>query len=297
MIDILRQIKGSGRIWLPVSLSISLSELEKLRNLVLETGLRRSNPKNEYELLRIEQGDVNIVVYKSGKVVHNDTEASRRIIDKILERERDYDLLLGSDEVGKGEWYGPLVVVCAAITPSDIVRFRKIGVKDSKLLAKPELERLATEIIASRIVYRDVTLMPETYNRMYSEFQKEKKSLNDMMAWSHATAISDTLSYVSPGRTKVVIDKFDVKKTDLRLESAKVKSENVEIIQSSKGDTELPISVASIIAKHLFEKRVDELNKNFGIDLRHSKPNQIDPKLLPRVAKLHFSNVMALIRQ
>ncbi len=279
---------------MPVSLSISISELEKLRNAILETGLKRSNPKNEYELLRIEDADISIVVYKSGKVVHNDTEASRRVIDKILERERDYDLLLGSDEVGKGEWYGPLVVVCAALTPPDILRLRKIGVKDSKLLAKTEIERLALEITGKKIVYRDVTLMPETYNKMYTEFQKEKKSLNDMMAWCHATAISSTLAYVSPGRTKIVIDKFDVKKTDLRLESAKVKSENVEIIQSSKGDTELPVSVASIIAKYLFEKRVDELSKNIGVDLRHSKPAAIDPETLPRVAKLHFSNVRAV---
>src|SRR2546422_6691753 len=168
---------------MPVSLSISLTELEKLRNAILETGLKRTNPKSEYELLRIEDRDISIIVYKSGKVVHNDTDASRRVIDKILERERDYDLLLGSDEVGKGEWYGPLVVVCAAITPPDILHFRKLGVKDSKLLAKNEIERLALEITRAKIVYRDVTLMPETYNKMYATFHSEKKSLNDMMAW------------------------------------------------------------------------------------------------------------------
>ena len=184
---------------MPVSLSISLTELEKLRNAILETGLKRTNPKSEYELLRIEDRDISIIVYKSGKVVHNDTDASRRVIDKILERERDYDLLLGSDEVGKGEWYGPLVVVCAAITPPDILRLRKIGVKDSKLLARAQIERLASEIIGKGTIYRDVTLMPETYNKMYAEFQREQKSLNDMMAWSHATAINSTLAYVSPG--------------------------------------------------------------------------------------------------
>jgi|SRR2546429_4255682 len=97
------------------------------------------------------------------------------------------------------------------------------------------------------------------------------------------------------GRTKIVIDKFDVKKTDLRLESAKVKSENVEIIQSSKGDTELPVSVASIIAKSLFEKKVDDLNKIVGVDLRSAKPKDIDPEVLPTVAKLHFSNVRAVL--
>ncbi len=281
---------------MPVSLSISVSELEKFRNLILETGLKRTNPKNEYELMRIEDSDISIVVYKSGKIVHNDTAGSRRIIDRILERERDYDVLLGSDEVGKGEWYGPLIIVCAALTPLDIVRLRKLGVKDSKLLSKAEIQRLASEIIGEKTVYRDVTLMPETYNKMYLDFQREKKSLNDMMAWCHATAISTTLTFAPTGRTKIIIDKFDVKKTDLRLESAQVKSENVEIIQSSKGDTEIPVSVASIVAKFLFERRVDEMSKNLGIDLRHSKPEDIDPDALPTVAKLHFGNVQAALK-
>jgi ribonuclease HIII len=257
-------------------------------------GLKRAKTTNEYELLRVQDGEVGIIVYKSGKLVHNDTPSTRAILDAILEREREYDFLLGSDEVGKGEWYGPLIVVCAALIPTDIVKFRKIGVKDSKLLEKKELRRLASEIRSTRVLYRDVTLMPEIYNARYAEFQREGKSLNDLLAWGHATAIRSTLAFLPTARTartRIVIDKFDFKKTDLRLESAKVKDENVEIIQSSKGDTELPISVASIIAKDLFETKVDSLNTDFNIDLRKSSPGDIDPDILPKVSKVHFSNV------
>jgi len=276
---------------MPVSMSISLPELEKLRNRILSTSLKRAEPRSEYELLRIENGEVFIVVYKSGKLVHNDSEASRRVIDSILEQEREYDFLLGSDEVGKGEWYGPLVVVCAALSPADIVRLRKIGVRDSKLLGKAELGKLASEIFRSKILYRDVTLMPEIYNQKYTEFHREGKTLNDLLAWCHAAAIKSTLAYVHSARTKIVIDKFDFKKTDLRLERADIKNENMEIIQSSKGDTEIPVSVASIIAKHRFEILVGELNRKFNVDLRTSKPADLDHNILSHVAKLHFKNV------
>ncbi len=276
---------------MPVSMSISITELEKLRSKILSMDLKRAKTTSQYELLRVQDGEVGIIVYKSGKLVHNDTTATRAIIDAILEREREYEFLLGSDEVGKGEWYGPLIVVCAALIPADIVRFRKIGVKDSKLLEKKELQKLATEIILAKVLYRDVTLMPEIYNTRYAEFQREGKTLNDLLAWGHATAIRSTLAYLPVARTRVVIDKFDFRKTDLRLESAKIKDENVEVVQSSKGDTELPISVASIIAKNAFETKVDFLNAKFGIDLRKSSPSEIDRGLLPKVAKLHFSNV------
>jgi len=272
-------------------MSISQVELSKLRNLILSKGLKRVKPTSEYELLRIEDGDIRIIIYKSGKLVHNDTEASKQLIDSILERERKYDYLLGSDEVGKGEWYGPLVVVCAALTPTDIVHFRKIGVRDSKLIGKEELARLAAEIQKVKLVYRDVTLMPKTYNQKYKEFQQERKTLNDLLAWCHATAIRDTLAIIHSEKTKIVIDKFDVKKTDLRLEAAKIRDENIEIIQSSKGDTEIPVSVASILAKNLFESRVDYLNKKFGADLRTAQPATLQEEILPKVAKLHFANV------
>jgi len=279
---------------MPVTISISPSELLKLRNHILAGNIKTVRPRSEYELLRIEDEDLSVVVYKSGKLVHNDTEASRRLIDRILERERDYDFLLGSDEVGKGEWYGPLVVVCAALSADDIMRFRKIGVRDSKAIGKTDLDKLALLIIKSGITYHDVTLMPETYNRQYEQFSKERKTLNDLLAWCHAAAIRTTLAKVFPKRikgSKIVIDKFDPKKMDLRLEAAGIKDEEVEIIQSSKGDEEVPVSVASIIAKYLFELRVDELNRQFNVDLRISKPTDLNPKILPQVAKMHFKNV------
>lgn len=111
------------------------------------------------------------------------------------------------------------------------------------------------------------------------------------MAWCHAAAIKNALAYLPSGRTKIVIDKFDFQKTELRLERAKIKDEDIEIIQSSKGDSEIPVSVASIIGKHLFERHVDKLSKKFGVDLRTRKPSELDPKILRYVAKLHFKNI------
>jgi len=278
-------------VTLPVSLSISPQELKKLRNVILAQNLKRASVKSEYELLRIEDGTVSIIVYKSGKLVHNNNPESKRVVESILEKESNYDYLLGTDEVGKGEWFGPLVVVCAALTPEELTRLRNIGVKDSKLLKKSELEKLATSIIGSKTLYREVILMPEVYNARYSEFKREGKSLNDMMAWAHATAIRNVLTLIYSKRIKIVIDKFDAKKMDLRLNRAGVLEPSFDVIQSPSGDTEIPVSVASIIAKHIYEQRVDDLNKLAGVDLRKSEPSDIPPEILLTVAKSHFKNV------
>ena len=189
-----------GLIEMPVSVSINPEELVRLRNYILSHGLKKVPTTNQYELLRMENGEVKIIVYKSGKLVHNDSAASREIVNYILSKEREFDYLLGSDEVGKGEWYGPLITTCAALTPEDLLAFRKMGVRDSKLLNRAEVEKFAQEIDKRRIVYKSVILMPEIYNKRYVEFKKEGKSLNDFLAWTHAAAIADTLAYLPPHR-------------------------------------------------------------------------------------------------
>jgi ribonuclease HIII len=282
---------------MPVSLAIDVNELVKLRNYLLANDLKRARVTNPYELLHIQDGDIDINVYKSGKVVHNNSIASQEIISFILKKERNYDFLIGSDEVGKGEWYGPLVTSAVALTPEDILKFRKLGVKDSKQLKKDVLQKLAEEILRSNVVFKNIAIMPEKYNAKYQEFTKEGKSLNDLLAWAHVAAIKDVLERIpaKESKIKIIIDKFDAEKTDLRLTSAKIKQSNIEVIQSSTGDTEIPVSVASIAAKNQFEELVTDLEKKFGVNLRKGNPKSIDKKVLPFVAKTHFKNISGLL--
>jgi len=273
----------------PASVTISEDELEKLKAYILRTNIRRVPPTNEYELLRIKDGPVTLVVYKSKKIVHNGSEETYKILREILTKEEQFDYLLGSDETGKGEWFGPLVITATALTPEEIIELRKLGVRDSKTIKKAELMKLAEQLFKMKFARFTITLFPEKYNQMYAEFEKEGKSLNDMLAWAHSAVIKAMLKYVQVKNAKVVIDKFDFEKTEYRLES--VDRTNVEIIQKSKGESEIPVAAASIIAKHKFEIEVNKLNEKYGIDLRKAQPKDIDKAVLPVVAKLHFKNV------
>lgn len=272
----------------PISLEIDKSEIEELKKLVQKKGLKKVRSKTEYELLRIKDGKISIVVYTSGKVVHNGSKESQQVIDAILKKEQ-YDYILGSDEAGKGEWYGPLVVEGVALTPDLIIECRRMGVRDSKSIAKQQLLNLAQKLVKKKFPRKLVILKPEVYNSKYKEFQNEGKNLNDMLAWAHSAVIKDLLKDTKFNNAKVVIDKFDFQKTEYRLSS--VDRTNLEIIQKTKGESEISVALASIIAKYIFENEVDKLNKKYKIDLRKIKPADIDPKTLPLVAKLHFKNV------
>ncbi|MCE7698806.1 MAG: hypothetical protein K8E24_008255 [Methanobacterium paludis] len=123
---------------------------------------------------------------------------------------------------------------------------------------------------------------------------RENKNLNDMMAWAHSAVIQDLLEKIRFKKAKVVIDKFDFEKTRYRLE--KVDKTNLKIIQKSGAESETAVAAASIIAKYIFEKEVDKLNRKYNMNLRKSKPEDIKRDLLPEVGKIHFKNVKKCLK-
>ena len=268
-------------------------EIIELKNLINKNKIEKSPVTNDYESLRVKNGKISLILYKTGKIVYTDNESSRKLLNTILERDEVYDYILGSDETGKGEWYGPLVVVATALTPEEIIELRLLGVKDSKTIKKPQIIKLAKKIIEMDFKWQSIILKPRTYNNLYNQFKIEGKSLNDIMAWAHSKVIQQILAVIKYRKAKVIIDKFDYKKTDYRLKS--VDQTGLKIIQMTGGESEIPVATASIIAKYLFEKTVDELNDLYYVNFRDVKPENVKSELLSETAKIHFKNVQKLL--
>jgi len=276
-----------------ISLMINDHEILELKNLINKNKIEKSPVTNDYESLRVKNGKISLILYKTGKIVYTDNESSRKLLNTILERDEVYDYILGSDETGKGEWYGPLVVVATALTPEEIIELRLLGVKDSKTIKKPQIIKLAKKIIEMDFKWQSIILKPRTYNNLYNQFKIEGKSLNDIMAWAHSKVIQQILAVIKYRKAKVIIDKFDYKKTDYRLKS--VDQTGLKIIQMTGGESEIPVATASIIAKYLFEKTVDELNDLYNVNLRDVKPENVKSELLSETAKIHVKNVQKLL--
>lgn len=272
------------------SLRVSFDELAKLKNLALEKNLAFQRVKSEHETMRIVDGPIEIIVYKSGNVVYRDNIPTEVFLQEVLEYEKGYDFLIGSDETGKGEWYGPLVVVALAASPEAVMKLRKLGARDSKLLSLSKITEMASQIESmSGVCFRPLVLQPEKYNNLYSQFVSEKKNLNDLLAWAHSATIKELLRKLHYRRAKIVIDKFDADTMDFRLRT--VDKSNLDIIQKSRGETEIPVAGASIVAKAIFEREVQSLCKEYDVDLRSSSPGEVPKEILPSVAKVHFKNV------
>ncbi|HJS65434.1 MAG TPA: ribonuclease HIII [Nitrososphaeraceae archaeon] len=276
-----------------ISTHLGINELNKLKEIIITKKLKETNPTSDYELLRIRDDNINLICYKSGKIVYQNNPETMEIIRHILATDSGYDYELGSDEAGKGESFGPLVTVCVALKPEQITELRTIGVKDSKQLSPREIVRIAEEIKKRRIVYRKIILQPEVYNSKIKELKRENKNLNELLAWTHARVIQNTLDTLNYNSVKVVIDKFDVEKTCKRL--SKLDKNKIKIIQKSRGESEIPVAVASILAKSFFEQEVTLMCTRYGINFRKINPVEIPKVIIDKVYKTHFKNISKLL--
>jgi ribonuclease HIII len=274
------------------SIKLSNFEFSEFKKYFKNKEFEKESLKSDNEALRIKNNDYNFILYKSNSLVFKDTEKMRELLNEILKEASPFNFIIGSDEAGKGEWYGPLVIVAVGVKPDNLINYRFSGVKDSKSLSKRKIKKLSEEFLNDdSIKFERIVLSPNTYNDLYFKFTKEDKNLNDLMAWAHSKAIENLLKRLksSDQKIKIIIDKFDFKKLDKRLEF--IKDQNIKIIQKTKGESEIPVAMAAILAKQFFEDEIEVLNEKYDIKLKKEDPEELSKEILYDVAKVHFKNV------
>lgn len=288
--------------------SVELTDNEINRFLNLTKEYKHEKP-HQYEHTRIKDGKIVFILYNSKKLVYNDNAECYDLLSKILEDKEyysnhtkqytennnkntvsfleNYEFTIGSDETGKGEWYGPLVITAVCTSHEENLKLKEIGVTDSKKLSRKNILDLYCEIEKLNIKQESIVLTPFSYNKLYAKFKSEGKNLNHLLAYLHSKVITNLLSQINTTNVLVIIDKFDYKKMNEYLDVNK----NIKIIQETNGERFIPVATSSIIAKYHYEKRLKEIEKRYNINLRKTKPNNIDKNIIDKVAKVHFKNV------
>jgi len=200
--------------------------------------------------------------------------------------------LIGSDETGKGDYFGPLVVVAFRLSPEARRELEGSGVTDSKALSDKRALRLGAAL-RQRYPHAIAVLDPPEYNREHAE----RKNLNPMLAALHGRAIRELYQ---PG-IQVLVDRF----ANEKLVAGELKGLDVELHQEVRAERELAVAAASVIARAVFLERLAELSEEFAVDLRKGAGPPTDAAArefvslhgfdaLGRVAKLHFKNTQKI---
>jgi ribonuclease HIII len=107
---------------------------------------------------------------------------------------------VGSDESGKGDYFGPLVVAAVALTQGNWRVLEALGVQDSKNLTDARAAALAPQIAAA-FPHEVIVIMPKRYNELWTKF----RNVNRLLAWAHARAIENVIER-APEATAAVAD-------------------------------------------------------------------------------------------
>jgi len=164
--------------------------------------------------------------------------------------------IIGTDESGKGDYFGLLVSAGVYVSLTTKPLLEKIGVKDSKKLNDMQILKIARNIrkICTN-QFAVIEISPETYNNLYNQFKAEGKNLNVLLAWAHAKAIEEVLSKVDC--ENALSDKFADEKFIIR--KLQEKGRKIILRQEHKAEANIAVAAASILARERF---VEKLKKN-----------------------------------
>ena len=231
----------------------------------------------------------------------------------------NWDAWIGTDEAGKGDYFGSLVVAAVYIDAECREALSTFGIVDGKTLSKRRVQHLA-ELIRCRYEQHIVVVekMPTTYNSLYDDFRRRGQNLNHLLASLHAEAIHTLAARV--GAKHVLVDRFS--KNDLITSQLRERINDepypqhatssslsgglsqrtplgMEIIQVPKAERDIAVAAASIIARDAFLSGMEALSEKYKMRLPRGAYQVIDAgrefirlhgsHALGDVAKLHFS--------
>ncbi|HID15398.1 MAG TPA: ribonuclease HIII, partial [Candidatus Atribacteria bacterium] len=264
-------------------------EKDKLYDFLKKQGFSFKNI--DYAFFRATKGNLNIIFYRSGKLLiqgrEKDVDLLYNSIEGIFLKKDTLNSWMGTDEAGKGDYFGPLVVAGVIIKREDEGRLLKIGVKDSKRLKSNRIKELAN-YIKSNFLHDIIVLEPNRYNILYDK----EKNLNLLLSELHIKIIERLRRKTSI--EKIVVDKFS--KNSSIVETFRDKVEIEEIVG---GERDLACASASILARSAFIEYMEEMSKiyDFKFPKGSGKPVKEAVRLflekypaskLKNVAKLHF---------
>ena len=272
--------------------------------------------KIPYVVFQAQEEDTVITMYESGKVmfqgVSADVDAAmwgtalENTKEKQAERKKEnakyYNCsAVGSDEVGTGDYFGPIVVTATFVSKEDIPFLEKLGVGDSKKIDDSKILKIAPEI-AKKIKYKSVILS----NREYNENYTKDINMNKIKAILHNRVLYQLVNEVRPKYDYIIVDEFarEARYYDY-IKDQKVIQRDITFMTKAE-DKNMAVACGSIISRYIFLKEFDKLCDSIHIPLPKGAGKDVDSigeevvekygeEKLKDIAKLNFKNTERIL--
>ena len=298
------------------------NETKKLMNDFYKDMKRDKTPP--YAIFQADTGDTIVTLYESGKAMFQGVSADiesgmwesigkdKENIDYFIDREEvkekkeettiPIDISsVGSDEVGTGDYYGPIVVTASYVNKDDIPFLTELGVKDSKKLSDEQILKIVPKII-KKIKYKTIMLSNKEYNKNYGK----DMNMNKIKAVLHNKVLTEMVK--DNEYDYIVVDQFEPESSYYKhLSEVPSPLKGITFITKAE-DKCLSVACSSLISRYIFVKEIDKLGDKYGIFLPKGANYYVEDvgiklvekygvNVLKEVAKLNFSNTDRILKE
>ena len=277
-----------------------------------------------YAIFQAEDNDTIITLYESGKamfqglsadieasmweMINNDSSNLDDFLDEPRKKKKEEKIeipininSIGSDEVGTGDYFGPIVVSASYVSTDDIEFLTNLGVKDSKKLSDEKILEIVPQIV-KKIKYKTIVLS----NKEYNSYHSEDMNMNKIKAILHNKVLYNLTHENDIKYDYIVVDQFESEKSYYNhLSDTDKIVKNITFITKAE-DKCLSVACSSLISRYVFIKEIDKLGDKYGIFIPKGASSYVEDiaiKLIEKygknvlndIAKLNFSNTKRIL--
>lgn len=276
-----------------------------------------------YSIFQAEEGGTIITLYESGKAMFQGISAdidaniwiemekklNNRIIDIKTGKEKTKDNdkpktndfkydnynTIGSDEVGTGDYFGPIVVAATYVSKDNVSFLHELKVTDSKKITDDYIKKIAPKIM-EKIPYSAFVLTNQEYNKL----DHEKINMNKIKALLHNKVLLNLVEKNYPF-DKIVVDQFTPPKNYYGyLTDTQKKVTNITFTPRAEEQC-LSVACASIISRYIFLREMYKMSQELNSEIPKGAGTNVDEfvqvlvdkngkDILNNYVKLNFKN-------
>lgn len=280
-----------------------------------------------YSIFQAEEGGTIITLYESGKAMFQGISAdidaniwiemekklNNRVIDIKTGKEKTknddksqtndfkYDNYntIGSDEVGTGDYFGPIVVAATYVSKDNVAFLHELKVTDSKKITDDYIKKIAPQIM-DKIPYSAFVLTNQEYNKL----DHEKINMNKIKALLHNKVLLNLVEKNYPF-DKIVVDQFTPPKNYYGyLTDTQKKVTNITFTPRAEEQC-LSVACASIISRYIFLREMYKMSQELNSEIPKGAGTNVDEfvqalvdkngkDILNNYVKLNFKNTQKI---
>ena len=256
-----------------------------------------------YASYQIRTENCVITIYGSLKVVFQgkDAEIYASKYSTVSETKKEVTVAqntfpqCGSDEVGTGDYFGPICVVACAVDKVVAKKIAHLRVQDSKLLTDEKIMIIGKELTAT-IPYSICILDNEKYNDVH-----QVSNMNEIKAKLHNQCYLNLENKLVKLPNLRIVDQFVAEATYYRYLRNEKHVINHLTFETKAESKYLSVACASIIARYIFLQQWEKMEHTYNMSFPKGASAMVDEKAkefvskygfekLNKVAKVHFKN-------